>query len=170
MLWRQHITQAIAIANRGANLEESLKLASLDQDSPSQLARKLQTAIDARLLYAKALRMFTLLQDIQDDEPLFDVKRFRHTIEGSVSRLAGIIEMLHAKLEKWGFGKTDSNARLRQTVDKFEDTNTSDDYFDIDALKSELKHSLKALSNIVDYMEKPTLLKIRKEINKLVSY
>lgn len=175
MLWQKYLTQILSLQTRGKHLEKSLNFSSLSdrQLLPSQLLRKLNTAKEAKVLYTRALRMSRLLEETQDDSNSADIGYIARTLEISVQHINHIIKMIDAKAAQFGIGEEKETPAMSDQMETFvgEDANMAEDGSrGLDGLKNELKHSLKALSDIVEYMERPTLLKIRKEIDKLVNY
>lgn len=167
MLWKKHLTQVLAFQSRAKQLEEAVKFKQAFNSDilPSQLIHKLSVAKHARDLYTKAHRMSALLEETQTEPPPIDIAYLTHSLENSIVRLTDMIRILDQKASKFGVGDENPPMYSGNDLNASEDNTTN-----ADLLKEEIRHSLKALANILDYMEKPTLLKIRKEIDRLVNY
>ncbi len=164
----------LALQNRAKNLEDAVKFKrAFDSDIlPSQLIHKLNVATQAKNLYVKAHRMAVLLEETQDESTTADIAYIKHSLDKSLLRITDMIKILNYKANKFGAGEEKSEPLLQSQLNDFsnQDANMAYDDIDVDSLKAELRQSLKALSDIIEYMEAPTLLKIKKELNKLINY
>lgn len=168
--WQKYLTEVIALQNRAHNVEKELRFSRMIKElSPSQLAQKMEIAKSAKSLYTKAHRICSLLLTLEG-VPV-DASRICHRIAGGIRRMDDAIKILDLKAQKYGLKTEEDLEEDAPTLRSPElgDINTADVGSE-DRLRDEVRGSLKALLDIVEYMERPTLLKIRKELDKLVNY
>lgn len=184
----KHLSHIIALRERAKNIENTLRLSGiLDKYKNltlSQTLDKYKAATEARQLYKQAFRIAELLKSTAHDEEKHDLERLSHMIASDLRRLNDALKILAHKARKWGFSTEDLNgdeafmpskSELEPEAFKDIDLTAADDkyetYLTDDALKAEVKASLKALMDVVDYMERASLLKIRKDlIDKFSAY
>ena len=173
--WNTYLTKAIALHARGKNMENSLHFTKLFNKDlpPSKLAETLQQAQEIKDIYSQAYRMIKLLQDIQPEDSTTDIGHVEHMIESSIRRMDDVLKILNFKARKWGFQEKDDYEQMPPTVRQDQLPVSKrvpfDNSYADDNLKSQVKHSLQELADVVDYLEKPTLLKIHRML-KLVNH
>jgi len=187
MSWQSHLTNAIILKNKAQTLEQNINFSTLFRSNLEigQLVSKLEMAKEAKRLYNQAKRIIALLMS-RDDSDLPDMQRLEHTLNSGVLRTNDMIKIINSKLSKWHLDEEETPETV--VMPKFKDdmpeivrtpSHDEDDFdmsaaedqdFAIDSLRSEVKHSLKALSNIIDYLEEPTLRTIKKELHKIIGY
>jgi hypothetical protein len=191
MLWQKTLTRVLALQNRAKHMESSLHFTEMFGKTllPSHLLNKLNTAKEAKALYIKAQRLCILFATSVPSEDNVDAKQLAHDLNKSIHRISEIIKVIDFKASQFGIGDKPSMTqapddelnyrsvnkpkRVSNPDDEIHfrvDTGAAEDGISLDNLKHEVKHSLKSLADIIEYMERPTLLKIRKEIDKLVNY
>ena len=160
--WNKHLANVIALHARAKHLEQSLHVSRLIEEKLSfgELVRALGRVEEVLDLYKKAHRMASLLADQETEGNLFqesDLRGIRHAIESGISRLHDVVRILNAKMAKY------ENNRL--DLASANDTNYS---MDADSLKDEVRSMLEDMSDLVEYMEAPSLAKLKKELDKLM--
>ena len=180
MAWQKTLHRVLALQNRAKHLESSLHFTEMfENDSllPSHILQKLNTAKEAKALYIRAQRLCIMFASSVPSSENMDAKQFAHDLQKSIRRISETIKVIDFKASQFGIGGESDIVKRVDTYPPGEmeayigaDANVAADGEDLDNLKREVKHSLKALADIIEYMERPTLLKIRKEIDKLVNY
>jgi hypothetical protein len=162
--WNKHLANIIALHARAKHLEQSLHISRLIEEKLSfgELVRALGRVEEVLDLYKKAHRMASLLADQETEGNFFkesDLSGVRHTIESGISRLHDVVRILNAKMAKY------ENNRL--DLASANDTNYATS-IDADTLKDEIRGTLEDMSELVEYMEAPSLAKLKKELDKLM--
>jgi hypothetical protein len=182
--WHKHLANTIALHSRGKHMEEVLNYKTLHGKtlSPSATLIAMERVEEIEKLYAKAYRMCKLLANTQEDDTV-NLAALQDNIESSIRRISDIQNILKIKAKKWGFN--DEVPDTQRSPGVFEDLNAAqdnpymkmqgkpevmDDSDDVDTMREEIKSALKALLDVIDYMEAPTLSKIQKRLDKLVEY
>lgn len=171
-VWQKYLPQIMAFQLRAKQLEDALNAEELMHGriniSPNQVFKKLDIAHDAKELYIKAHRLCLLVRGVEDYGAPRSLTHLQKTVELGMRRINDIINLLNNKVNDWGLKNNTPSEDMSDFA--LEDENAVIDEVDSDSLKSELRQTLKALADIIEYMERPTLLKIRKELNRLVHY
>lgn len=180
MSWKQFLSPILALQNRAKHTESSIHFTGMFDRKllPSQLLHKLSAAKAAKALYVKAHRTCRLVIEMAETagDDTTDIEHLRHDLEKSIHRVTEIVKILDFKASRFGIGdekeEMPSSKPEPAQMEAFvgTDANPADDSGHLDDLKNDLKHSLKVLADIVEYMERPTLMKLRKEIDKFVNY
>jgi hypothetical protein len=162
--WKKHLANVIALHARAKHLEQSLNVSRLIEEKLSfgELVRALGRVEEVLDLYKQAHRMVSLLADQEADGGLFqesNLSGVKHAVESGVSRLHDLVRILNAKMVKY------ENNRL--DLASANDTNYATS-MDADALKDEIRSTLEDMSDLVEYMEAPSLAKLKKQLDKLM--
>jgi hypothetical protein len=163
--WKKHLANVIALHARAKHLEQALHISRLIEEKLSfgELVRSLGRVEEVLDLYKKAHRMISMLADQEEDQgSLFkesDLSHIKHAIESGISRLHDVVRILNAKMVKYENNKFD--------LASANDTNYAAS-MDADALKDEIRSTLEDMSELVEYMEAPSLAKLKKELDKLM--
>ena len=169
-VWQKYLPQIAALHSRARTLEDALDVmgtaANRHKLSPNQISSKLELAKEIQGIYTRAHRLCALVRGVEDyGMPVKSLDHLQKSIESGLRHMKDVITFLNKRLDIWGLKEPEAEPEVEL------DAAEADDFaIDEDSLKDEVRHSLKALSNIVEYMEKPTLLKIKKELNRLVNY
>lgn len=168
-VWQKYLPEITALHLRAKSLEENLDVIGTANArhklSPSKISAKLELAQEIQKIYTRAHRLCQLVRGVEDyGMPIKSLDHLQKSIESGLRHMKDVITFLNKRLDIWGLKEPEAEPEL---IDAAE---VDDFAVDEDSLKDELRHSLKALSNIIEYMEKPTLLKIKKELERLVNY
>jgi hypothetical protein len=182
--WQKYLTNIIALHSRGKHIEKTLNFTRIfDKDmSAGRVVELIARAEEVKGLYTKAYRMCKLLLDSQSKDNTTDIRGIHNTIESSLRRVGDILKILNTKATKWGLGPNEEflggnemdwyePETLRTPLDMASSNDMSYVFDEVDEdayLKEDIKKTLKSLSDIVDYMETPTLAKIKKDLDKLM--
>lgn len=164
--WNKHLANIIALHARAKNLEQSLHISRLIEEKLSfgELVRALARVDEVLGLYKKAHRMVSLLTDQQSEDTPFkesNLSGVKHAIESGISRLHDVVRILNAKMSKYETNRLD--------LASANDTNYASSMdMDPDLLKDAVRASLQDISDLAEYMEAPSLVKLKKELDKLM--
>lgn len=162
---KKYLTEAIALHARAEELERYMQFNKVFQKdlSASKLVEKLSQAENISKLYAKALRMFSVLRDNIDKGQDPNLNYLVHKAEVSVSRMKEVLRVLNKKAEKWGLAEDEQEESPDTERDPFADMNQAND-----DLLAETQQDLKTLSNLLNYMNPNTIRQVSKEIKKML--
>lgn len=164
--WQKHLANVVALHARAKHLESSLRFSRImDQElSIADLIKMLARAEEVMDMYKKVYRMAMLLNDQEDEMGNFlkrvDLSAITHAAEAGMSRVNDVIKILNAKIAKYESRRLD--------VASANDMNYDDSGIATDRLKGAVRETLKDISDLVEYMEQPSLEKLYKQLGKLV--
>lgn len=187
---QKNLAHILSLHNQGENMERTSNLRrflfSSGNASAGEIAAKLMLAEEIRKLYYQALRRAHILQGGIENARIGQLIAM---CSKSLSRIEGAIRILNERGERFGIGSDQEEEEpetirvpgMKPEMDEVPDTiedfgpptermdrNSAED--SLGALKEELQHSLKALSNIVSEMDEKDIKRIQKILNLIIDY
>lgn len=163
---KKHLGNIIGLHARAKNLESSLRFSRI-MDEPlsiSELIRLLGRAEEVLDMYKQAHRMAVLVNEQESEMGGWlgktDLKPILHATSSGAARVSDIVRILNSKISKYESKKFDMASA--------DDMHFNDSGLQTDLIKDDIKDTLKSIADLVEYMEAPSLMKLQKQLDKLL--